>query len=399
MPVRNQLFGVYRLLQLKSTGGAYKPYIVESASRSREMEVSAKNYVQGTAKSRILDIGGFTETITMKLPILVGPASELDGRTFIKYYLKEALNAETSVLPIVKSAKISISSGEGASVEATLLSDGRPSTAAFQVTSLNPDTDLGTLSGKLDPTNATAGGPSRVAKFYDFRAKIGKFVYYIMSAEINVEVDTKNQYFIAGVQDSTFWTVDEQYEAGEMNLGQGNPMASTDANNYFNFNTQFPFIGVAGIKVSGSGTAAVELSNVVGGTSDYDFDDYISNPAAGTGPPRYESVNVDFSTTGGVDGKQYELTWQRPGEVITADYIQGDSNSGFLLQIFDPKANDGTNDGDYDPKTNTGGKWVGLFDDNGTSILNLSKTVVNKSNFKIDTGVMTADFSFTSWVK
>jgi len=386
MPVRNQLFGVYRLLQLKSAGGAYNPYIVESASRSRDMEVSAKNYVQGTAKARILDIGGIKETIEMKLPILVGPASELDGRSFIKYYLKEALKAETTVLPIVSNAKITISSEAGASVSASLLSDGRPSTAAFKVTSLNPDTDLGTLSGKLDPT--AAGGPSRVAKFYDFRAKIGKFVYYIMSAEINIEVETKNQYFIAGVQDTAFWGTSEQYEAEAMMAGQGNPMASTDANNYFNFNTQFPFIGVSGIRVSGSGTAAVELSNTVGGASDYDFDDYQTSPPAG--PPRFEAVNVDFSETAGSDGKQYELTWQRPGEVITADYIQGDTNSGFLLEIWKPT--------DYSPTT-TGGSWESLFKDNGVDIINLSKTVVNKSNFKIDTGVMTADFSFTSWVK
>lgn len=391
MPVRNQLFGVYRLLQLKGAGGAYKPYIVESASRSRDMEVNAKNFVQGTAKARILDIGGIKETIEMKLPILVGPASELDGRTFIKYYLKEALNAESTILPLVSSAKINISAEGGASVSATLLSDGRPSTAAFKVTSLNPDTDLGTLSGKLDPTQN--GGPSRVAKFYDFRAKIGKFVYYIMSAEISIEVETKNQYFIAGVQDSAFWQVTEQYEADAMNSGHGNPMASTDGNNYFNFNTQFPFIGVSGIKVSGSGTAAVELSNTVGGPLDYDFEDYASNPPAG--PPRYEAVNVDFSETAGPDGKQYELTWQRPGEVITADYIQGDANSGFLLEIFDPTINGG----DYNASTAVGGEWVSLFKDNGVDIINLSKTVVNKSNFKIDTGVMTADFSFTSWVK
>jgi hypothetical protein len=77
MPVNNKLYGVYKLLEL---GG--QKYIVERANRNRQMEATPKNYVQGTAKSRIMDIGGIFEEISVSLPILVGGAAEngLDGR-------------------------------------------------------------------------------------------------------------------------------------------------------------------------------------------------------------------------------------------------------------------------------------------------------------------------------
>jgi len=379
MPIRNQLFGVYKLLQLKGADGNYRPYVVDRASRNRKMDVEAKNYVQGTAKSRILDIGAISEEIEITLPILLGGAQVMDGRSLVSYYLTQALNETTTVLPLITSATITISSDAGASVNVRMLSDGRPSTGAFRVTNLPIDAlTVSGVTSPLDPTATGAGnGPSRVAKFYDFRAKIGKYVYYIMEASITITVKTEKKYFIAGVKDANAWTTTQQYVASAMGSGAtGNPLKSTDSNNFYNFNTQFPFIGVSGISVEGKGKAAVELTDA-STPKDYDFEDY-NTPAA-----QWEAVNVDLSPDGGGDGKQYELTWQRPGEVLTAAYMAGDpSQAGFMLQI-------------WDPTSGVSGAWTNLLGD----VLDLSASVVKSSNFIVTTGVLTADFEFTNWVK
>ena len=162
-----------------------------------------------------------------------------------------------------------------------------------------------------------------------------------------------------------------------MNTNQ-NPLASTDTNNPYNFGTQFPFIGVTGIQVSGSGTAAVELSDY-SVPVDYDFEDY-NNSAA-----KWEGVNVDLTPDGGGDGNNYELTWQEPGEVRTSALQAGDaSEAGFALEIW----NAGTS------------QWDNLFkNSSGTDVINLSKSVVKSSNFNVVVGVMTSDFEFQCWVK
>lgn len=382
MPVRNQLFGVYKLVELKTASGSFKPFVVQEAKRNRNMAVSAKNYVQGTAKSRILDIGEITEEIDITLPILLGGAQVMDGRSLVAYYLTEALREDTTVLPLITTATINISSDAGASVVVKLLSDGRPSTQSFKVT--NRPIDNIAVDGVTAPLDPTVSTPSRVARFYDFRARIGKFVYYIISASITIEVSTDKKYFIAGIPDEDAWTSTTMYYADEMNLGgnDGNPLESTDTNNFYNFNTQFPFIGVTGIKVSGRGQAAVELNQATE-DQNYDFDDYFTSSA------KWEAVNVDLTTDGGPSGTQYDLTWQKPGQVQTSAEQSGDPTaSSFKLQIWNPDANSGN------------GQWVDLLaDSNNVPVLDLSNSVVNTSNFNVTTGVLTADFSFTNWVK
>ena len=377
MPIRNQLFGVYKLLELKTSDSpvTYTPYLAETASRDRTMKVSAKNFIQGTAKSRVLDIGEITETFKFKLPILVGGAASLDGRSMIVTYLKKALDENTTTLPLIKSATISISSDQGASVDIDMLSDGRPSAAPFRVTNRPVD---GISGSPLDPSGDN--GPSRTAKFYDFRAKIGKFIYYIMDAKITITVDTQQKYFIAG-KDSGSWN-SQQFVSNAMVSPYRNPLNSTDSNNYYNFNTQFPFIGVAGISVEGSGTAAVELTQA-GEDTNYDFDNYNNG--------QVESINVDLTTNGGPDGNNYELTWQLPGQVRTAAMQAGDpSQAGFTLEIWTPTTWNGS-----------GGEWKSLFYDPTTmdDVINLDNSVVSSSNFQISTGVMTANFKFNCWVK
>lgn len=381
MPIRNQLFGVYKLVELKQADNTYRPFLAEKASRDRTMSVKSKNYIQGTAKARVLDIGEITETFSFDLPILVGGASIMDGRSMITTYLSQALNENSTVLPLIESASVKIQSEGGASVSVKMLSDGLPSQEPFRVTNRPVDTfGVGGVDTPLDPTSAA--GPTRVARFYDFRAKIGKFVYFIMEANIDIKVNTEKKYFIAG-KDSASWLTNQQYKASAMRTPYRNPLKSTTGNNPYNFNTQFPFIGVSGIEVSGGGKAAVELTQA-SEDSNYDFNDYLSTEA------RWEALNVDLSQDGGPDGNNYELTWQLPGEVRTAADQSGVDDAGFLIEIWTPDSGN--------PQTGT---WKSLFYDAtlGQDILDLSQSVVNSSNFQISTGVMTSDFKFTCWVK
>jgi hypothetical protein len=364
MPVNNKLYGVYKLLEL---GG--QKYIVERANRNRQMEATPKNYVQGTAKSRIMDIGGIFEEISVSLPILVGGAAEngLDGRGLLNTYVARALDENSTAIPIITSARVSITQ-EQASVQANFLSDGRPASQAFVVTNFPVDSIPGS---PLDPSIA---GPTRVARFYDFRCRIGGIIYYIMEATLEVTVQTDRKYFIAGSE--VGWGNTAQYVHPDLESTH-NPLKSSEANNPYNFGTQFPFIGVTGIRVQGSGKAAVELSDL-SVPVDYDFQDY------STPQHKWEAINVDLTTDGGGDGNHYELTWQQPGEVRTAaDQLNDPTAVGFQLQI-------------WNPSSTTSGAWEDILQGSG---LNLDYSVVTKSDFQVTTGILTVDFSFINWVK
>ena len=364
MPVNNKLYGVYKLLEL---GG--QKYIVERANRNRQMEATPKNYVQGTAKSRIMDIGGIFEEISVSLPILVGGAAEngLDGRGLLNTYIQRALDENSTAIPLITSARVSITQ-EQANIQANFLSDGRPSSQAFIVTNFPVDSVPGS---PLDPQVA---GPTRVARFYDFRCRIGGIIYYIMEATLEVTVQTDRKYFIAGSE--VGWGDSAQYVHPDLETTH-NPLKSNEANNPYNFGTQFPFIGVTGIRVQGSGKAAVELSDL-SVPVDYDFNDY------STTQTQWEAINVDLTSDGGNNGNHYELTWQQPGEVRTAaDQLNDPTAVGFQLQI-------------WNPSSTTAGAWEDLLQGSG---LNLDYSVVTKSDFQVTTGILTVDFSFINWVK
>jgi hypothetical protein len=364
MPVNNKLYGVYKLLEL---GG--QKYIVERANRNRQMEAQPKNYVQGTAKSRIMDIGGIFEEISVSLPILVGGAAEngLDGRGLLNTYIQRALDENSTAIPLITSARVSITQ-EQANIQANFLSDGRPSSQAFIVTNFPVDSVPGS---PLDPSIA---GPTRVARFYDFRCRIGGIIYYIMEATLEVTVQTDRKYFIAGSE--VGWGDTAQYVHPDLESTH-NPLKSNEANNPYNFGTQFPFIGVTGIRVQGSGKAAVELSDL-SVPVDYDFNDY------STAQTKWEAINVDLTSDGGNNGNHYELTWQQPGEVRTAaDQLNDPTAVGFQLQI-------------WNPSSTTAGAWEDLLQGSG---LNLDYSVVTKSDFQVSTGILTVDFSFINWVK
>jgi hypothetical protein len=317
MPLNNNLFGVYKSIKVNNT-----TLIASSASRNKNMDVQAENYIQGTPKSRILNIGGVHETIEIEAPVLIGGGSVVDGRNLVNIKINELLNPTTAVLPLLEAATISVSE-QGASVNMTLKSDGDPAdlnSNVFQV--------LSVPVAELDPILYT---PTRKARFYDFRVNIGSKKYFVMEASIKVTGETTDAYFLipngAVIDQTTYTTVgDVSFKAG----------------------TQFPFIGITGIKISGSGKAAVLLSDL---NSDGDYFD------------TDESVNINLATGAN------DMTLQRPGVSVSED-------ADFVLQIYD-----GTN-------------WNDLFPS-----VDLTRSVVHSSNFAVSSGLLTVNFDFTCWVK
>lgn len=316
MPLNNDLFGIYKTVKINNN-----PIVVSSASRNRKMDVQAETYLQGTPKSRILNIGGVSEDISIESPILIGGGSTVDGRSLVNLKLAELLNPDTAVLPLLTSANLTVNES-GGTVSMTLVTDGDPdlNVNAFQLSS--------TPIAELDPI---ANTPTRQARFYDFRVQIGARLYYIMEASISISSDATPAYFLipngAAFDQTTTTTVNGiTFKAG----------------------TQFPFLGITGIKISGKGKAAVVLTD-----SNADGDYLDAN----------ESVNIDLSTGAN------ELTLQRPGVSVAEP-------ANFVLEIYD------------------GSDWSSLLPD-----VDLSKSVVHSSNFNVSSGLLTVDFDFTCWVK
>lgn len=351
MPINNNLFGVYKTLLVDGN-----VVLASRASRSQEMEVSQKQFIQGTPKNRILDIGGVSETITISAPVLIGGAQGIDGRNLILAKLDQIINDPfNATLPVLKSASISISES-GAETSITLLSDGNPAVitnlenAPFEVTSKRAEY----LDG--NPLDPIASVPSRVARFYDFRVSILGKVYYIIEASLNIQVNTEQKYFIGAYVSAT-------------DDGDG----TADINTFgatLNSGTQFPTIGVAGIQISGSGKAAALLRNINEGPEDYDFNDYNVNQD----DAQDESINVNLGT--GLS----DLNLQLPGKVVYDE-------TGLKIEVFKYVDNTGT------------GEWVSLLEYDNEDVVDLTRAVITKANFNVEPGMLTVDFDFTCWVK
>ena len=71
MPINNNLFGVFKSFKL----GGIK-VVATNVSRNRTMAASPVNYVQGTPKARVLDIGKVTETLTVNAPLFIGTSGK-----------------------------------------------------------------------------------------------------------------------------------------------------------------------------------------------------------------------------------------------------------------------------------------------------------------------------------
>jgi hypothetical protein len=343
MPIRNELLGVFKTLRI----GGNRFVLAETASRTRSMDVQAKTYIQGTPKTRILDIGGASETINLAMPILIGPGSALDGRSLLLEQITNALNPSSATLPLIENASISINESQ-TSITLQLMSDGDPNQPpVFEVFGDVPAGFDGAgnnvPSYLLDP--ALAGCPTRLARFYDFRVNLAGYFMYVMDAKIQVQVQTTKNYFLGGTTD----------------CDAGNDVQDLARN----WGTQFPFIGVSGVTISGSGKAAVLLEDI---NSDYDFDDYDRPYAWEEGD---ESLNLSYGENAGSD-----ITLQLPGQSVCVP-------SDFCLNIYN--------------KTTT--EWESLFWDGTQSVVDLSKSVVKSSSFNVSTGLLTAEFEFFCWVK
>jgi hypothetical protein len=82
MPINNDILGIYKQVYVL-TGGTAVSYIVETANRNISIDANPKILIAGSPKTRIMDIGGITETISISAPILIGGGAAYDGRALV----------------------------------------------------------------------------------------------------------------------------------------------------------------------------------------------------------------------------------------------------------------------------------------------------------------------------
>jgi hypothetical protein len=339
MPINNDILGIYKSVFITVAGGTARSYIVESASRSLTIDAQPKVLMQGSPKTRIMDIGGVTETISITAPILIGGGASADGRAIATQKINEILDPATASLPILKSASYSINEG-GGSVSLTLESDGDSgigNSSFYVVNSNTPHPSLNPVG--TGGSGTTAFGPTRVARFYDFRAQIGDRKYFIQEASVDVNVETQKTYFINPYD---FSDPDGGYQ---LTGGGGTNLPSVLSGNgiSYKYGTQFPHIGVNGLTISGKGKGAV----VVGST-------YASETTAG-------------------------VTTQSAGRTVLA-------SAGSVTFALEIAQQDGF-------RMSAAPTWGSLIPGIG-----LSKAIINATNFSVSTGILTVDFDFMCYV-
>jgi hypothetical protein len=313
------------------------------------MTASPVNYVQGTPKARVMDIQGVTETLSLTAPIFVGCGSSVDGRFLANTKINEILNPSTATLPLLTNATFNIGEQQS-SVSLTLESDGDPNNStAFQIRSDEVP--------ELSPI--APYGPTRLAKFYDIRVQIGQRKFFVMSATITVQAQsTKANFFIPGDWgDYRGWGVYGGTGSTQLTLVNEDLSPRTGTGVTFQPGTQFPFLGISSIQITGSGKAAVLLEDL---NTDNDFED------------TNEAINLSLKT-GTTD-----MTLQNPGFADT-------EAQNFVIEIYDPV---------WAAGGGAGVGWSSLLP--GT--INLTKSIVNTSNFTLGTGLLTVDFGFLCYV-
>ena len=338
MPINNDILGIYKQVYVLTSGTAIS-YIVESANRNVSIDAQPKVLIAGSPKTRIMDIGGVTETISITAPMLIGGGAAYDGRALVGNKITEILNPATATLPILKSASYSISEG-GGSVSITLESDGNAASGNsgfYLVNSTTPHPSLNPVG--TGGSGTTAFGPTRVARFYDFRAKIGGRQYFIQEANVDVNVETSKAYFI-NPYDFTDPNNGYRYSGGG---GTVIPSVLGGFGISWAYGSQFPHIGVNGITISGKGKGAV----VVGST-------YASETTAG-------------------------ITTQTAGKTILASTEE----VTFALEIA---GGTGGNPGVV-------ATWQDLI-----AGIGLSKSIINATAFSVSTGILTVEFDFMCYV-
>lgn len=347
MPINNNLFGVYKSFKLSGNR-----VVASSVSRNRSMDANPVNYVQGTPKARVMDIKSVSESLSVSAPLFVGAGSSVDGRYIANLKIDEILSPSTAKLPLLSSATFNIGA-DSSSVELNLESDGDPNNVdAFEIRSdevpeLNPDL-----------------GPTRLAKFYDFRVQIGQRKYFIISATLSVNANIDKQFFFIPGDWNDFRGWGDPTKVGDpitdSGIGSTNITITRSGGSGITFQpgTQFGFLGVSSLQISGNGQAAVLMEDL---NTDGDFTD------------TDESINLSLKpgTT--------DITLQDPG-------ISRYENTTFRIEIFDPKWRDA-----YP----AGLGWTSFL----SPKLDISKSIVNTSNFSLTPGLLTVSFDFKCWVK
>ena len=181
-----------------------------------------------------------------------------------------------------------------------------------------------------------------------------------MSATITVQAQsTKANFFIPGDWgDYRGWGVYGGTGSTQLTLKNEDLSPRTGTGVTFQPGTQFPFLGISSIQITGSGKAAVLLEDL---NTDTDYTD------------ANESINLSLQT-GTTD-----MTLQNPGFADT-------EAQNFIIEIFDPV---------WQAAAASGGiGWSSLLP--GT--INLTKSIVNTSNFTLGTGLLTVDFGFLCYV-
>jgi len=362
MPIRNEFVGQYNYIQIKS-GNAWKTILASSVSKPRTMEAKANfNLLQGTNEPRIMDISEINETFTISSPILIGSASAIDGRKLISNEIENVLYRHGSILPVLTNANVNIRENE-ATVSMTLMSDGSPE--AGQNFNINASTNPPSELNPLLPGNV----PSRTAKWYDFRVRFGPFVFYIYEASLTFTTQTEKRNFV----------------------GAYLPNNSAPINSTYNLGTQYPWIAVRGLSLTGSGKAAVLLSDadckgdMIDGIERFfrnassepptkDSDLLTNNYAVNWNPPWNDTYSGDIA----------DVTLQCPGFTRTT------ANS-IIFEVYNSGSNSCTS-GDY-------GTWEPLFmSESNNPLFDFSKGIINKSTLDINSSLITVDFDFISYI-
>lgn len=361
MPLRPEFSGVGKLLQVNNT-----TVLAKSAGDDTDMSVSAEHLMQGTIENRIFRVENVSKTYTVSAPILVGGGSAIDGRYLLNKNIANVFARKTMVLPILQDARISLSQ-QGGEIDLTLLSDGNPyNGGVFNIQEpLTPPVQL----------NPNSSIPTRVAVNYDFRVRVGPFVFFIKDSSIEFKVKSDKKYYIGGISGTPLPT--DPSRPGGSNY-------QDPTQNPYNWNTQFPYLVPSGIELSGSVTCDVLLSDA-DGTPDQVVNgiaQYFTN--ASTDP------DVDFSTTNvavnylphptNSQSAPY-VTLQCPGYTVT-------ENSGVYFEV-------------YQATSCSSGQWVDLFDDPdnpGTSLFSFDKSMITKYSVKYTPESISASINFQSYI-
>lgn len=339
MPLLPGIVSITKVAKVYTTPNAQDPYtyvLAKSVSHKGDEEATPEPLLQGTPKTRIFRIGAFDETFAISAPVLIGGAAPIDIRALANKLLSNALDPTNRSLPILTSATLSISSESGASYSLNLASDGRdlvtpPSgqTAPPPVFVISArSADISAVDTYLKPTNTNS--TTRVASHYDFQVNLGGFTYLVEEGTITVTIRLMKKNYVAGVIAET---------------------ANNPVNWDNNFGTQFPWLAIESMQISGSGKASILINT--------DSADIINNSG---------DLNTTTSNINLIGGK---ITAQPPGISAIAD-------TPFAINIWNGVTE----------------QWDALFPEE----IDVSKSILHGATEQYNTGVMTADFEFVCYV-